>query len=126
MTSIGSLAALVLAAVFAWSAAAKCVMGRQWPDAFVRLELPRRLAWPLVGFEVTLVGGLLVDVVRRPAAAVAAVTLVIMSLVLIERLRRGVRPPCACFGAAGKRPLSWREPVRNFLLLAVALVAILS
>lgn len=126
MIAAGSIAALVLAGVFAWSAVAKVAMGRRWPESFVRFELPRWLAWPLVGLEAALVVGLLVDAVRLAAAVGATVTLVVMSVVLIERLRRGVRPPCACFGVVSKRPLSWREPARNLLLLAVALVAILS
>lgn len=127
MRAVGDVAALVLGAVFAWSSAAKLMMGRRWPESLRRLELPTLVAWPLVGIEFALAVALVaVDSWRRSAATVAVVLLALMTAVLVDRLRRGVRPPCACFGGASQRPLSWREPVRNFVLLAVAFVAALS
>ena len=123
----GDVAAIVLGVVFAWSSVAKVFMGSRWPESLRRLELPTFLAWPLVGVEFALAVGLVaVDSSRRLWAIVAAVLLAVMTVVLLDRLRRGVRPPCACFGGAAVRPLSWREPVRNFVLLAVAFVAALS
>lgn len=124
---MGAAAALVLAVVFAWSGVVKIFMGSRWPESLRRLELPVQLAWPVVGCELVLSMALvLLDVQRRWVASGAAVLLVAMTLVLVDRLRRGVRPACACFGGSSVRPLSWREPVRNFALLAVAFVAILS
>ena len=127
MPAAGDVAAIVLGVVFAWSSVAKVFMGRRWPESLRRLELPTLLAWPLVGIEFALAVGLVaVDAWRTSTAVVAAALLAVMTVVLLDRLRRGVRPPCACFGGAAVRPLSWREPVRNFVLLAVAFVAALS
>ncbi len=127
MPAPGDVAAIVLGVVFAWSSVAKVFMGCQWPESLRRLELPTFLAWPLVIVEFALAVGLVaVDSWRTSTAVVAAVLLAAMTVVLLDRLRRGVRPPCACFGGAAVRPLSWREPVRNFVLLAVAFAAALS
>jgi hypothetical protein len=127
MPAMGDVASIVLGVVFAWSSVAKAFMGRRWPESLRRLELPTVLAWPLVGIELVFAVVLVaVEPWRRSAAIGAAALLAVMTVVLVDRLRRGVRPPCACFGGASVRPLSWREPVRNFVLLAVAFVAALS
>ena len=127
MPAPGDVAAITLGVVFAWSSVAKVFMGRRWPESLRRLGVPTFLAWPVVGIEFALAVGLVaVDSSRRSAAIIAAALLAAMTVVLLDRLRRGVRPPCACFGGAAVRPLSWREPLRNFVLLAVAFVAALS
>jgi hypothetical protein len=66
-------------------------------------------------------GGLLVAQIGLPFTGwVAAGLLVAFTGWLLTH--QGV--PCACFGAASRRPADWRDIARNIALIAVALVAI--
>jgi hypothetical protein len=55
----------------------------------------------------------------------AALTLVAFTVVIVQRLLDGSRPPCACFGSRSNKPLGRRHVARNLGLLAVAALAII-
>jgi hypothetical protein len=79
----------------------------------------------VVPYVEVVIGVLLATQLVRPWPAVMASGLLIAFTVLIVlRLRDGSRPPCACFGARSKRPLSSRHVLRNLGLLTLSLTAV--
>lgn len=117
------LAALVVAAMFAASSVAKWrdpagaarglgLLGVPRPWAVVRILPPLEAAVALALVVVPPVGG-----------TAAVVLLVGFTAFLVDRLRAGIRAPCACFGGGGG-PLSVADPVRNVLLSAASLLAV--
>lgn len=122
--TVGTLAALSLAAVLAIAAVAKL----RHPDdtarefAQLRLPLPHRLATVVPAVELVAAATLLM----RPmvGALVAGLLLVSFTLVLVEVLQN--REPdsepvsCACFGSLSRRPVSTTTVARNIGLLSLA------
>lgn len=107
-------AALVLAAVFAWSAASKIV---RRPD-MTALGLPAWTAPVTAIVEIGMVVALLV----RPAdgGVVALAVLAGFTAFLVRRLDTGAG--CGCFGSTTK-PVTSQDLMRNAALLALAAVA---
>lgn len=96
-----------------------------WPAQAAALGAPR---WsiPLVPWIELVLGGLLVAQVARPIVAVAAGgVLLVFTGLLVNRLRQGERPPCACFGRWSAGPIGWWSVARNGAMIALALVAAL-
>ena len=104
--------------------AAKVAAGPQWPVQAAALGAPS-LAVPIVPWFEMAHGALLCAQVARPlVGAVAAVTLLVFTGLIVRRLAEGKRPPCACFGSWSARPLGWQHIARNAVLLALAVVVI--
>ena len=121
-TVAGWLAGAVLGLVLLVSGVAKRVDGG-WPAAASALGAPSWAVAPLPWVEIGL-GALLVSGLVRPvAAALAAVLLVLFSVLLAVNLARGRRPPCACFGSRSRAPISAWSLIRNAGLLALAAIA---
>jgi hypothetical protein len=119
---VGRLAAAVLGAVLLAAGVAKRV-DRRWPEDAAALGTPRWIVRTLPWFEIVL-GAVLVSGLARPvAAAVAGLVLLAFTVLLVANLARGRRPPCACFGAASRRPIGPGSLVRNVVLLALAVIA---
>lgn len=122
---LGTVASVLLGAVFVIAAATKLVDRQAWQMQAAALGAPPPAAvvvpwWELVVGSLLLVGAL------RPWPAVAAlVTLVAFTVLLVAVLRRGEHPPCACFGAVSARPLGWGHVMRNVVLIGLAVVAII-
>lgn len=122
---IGTLAALLLAAVFVAAAVAKLrdPAGTTRTFRALRLPAPRRLA-RLVPVTELLIAGVLV---ARPwiggLAALAA--LVAFSVLLAGEVRNGSGVSCGCFGTTSSAPISAVELVRNALLGGLAVLAAL-
>ena len=108
------LAAVVLAAVFAWSAASKIV---RRPD-MTALGLP---AWTT---PVTAVAelALVVALLLRPADGGVAALAVLAGFTAFLARRLDSGAGCGCFGTTTKR-VSSQDLMRNAVLLAVAAVA---
>lgn len=117
---IGYAAAVVLAAVFLWAAAAKLAHRDDTVRALRALKLPvaGAMAGGVPAAELVLAVVLLAA--PRPGAAGALVVLAAFSVVLLRALRAGVTAPCACFGSAATEPVSSVELVRNGLLGVLA------
>jgi uncharacterized membrane protein YphA (DoxX/SURF4 family) len=124
--TLGVIARLVLGVVFVVAGASKLASGRAWPAQAAGLGVPRTLARVVPWFEL-LVGALvLVGAVRPVPVVVASATLVLFTAVLVHSLRRGRRPPCACFGAWSASPIGWGHVARNAAFVAVGAVALFS
>jgi uncharacterized membrane protein YphA (DoxX/SURF4 family) len=121
----GRLAAVVLGIVLLVAGIAKRA-DRRWPQDAAALGTPDWAIPVLPWFEM-LLGAVLVSGVARPvAAALAGVVLLAFTGLLILNLARGRRPPCACFGASSRRPIGPGSLVRNVVLLALALIAVVA
>jgi hypothetical protein len=85
------------------------------------------IARPLAAFEIALALLLLLPFSRAPALVFAAVLLGGYGLAITVNLLRGRRDiDCGCGGPGQSQRLSVALPLRNFLLVAAALVAALS
>lgn len=130
MRDVGGAAALVLAIVFGWAAAAKFRTPAETTSSFQGLELPmaKVLAKAVPMVEL----GVAVGLVVAPAfVAWPALALVLaFSVVIVRAIAAGSTVRCACFGAAAPksgdgdgRPVSVVELVRNAGLGGLAIVA---
>ena len=115
--------ALVVATVFIYAGVAKFATFENWtfqaralgaPDPFVVLVPLAEIA-----LAVLLVGGWWFD----QAVAASLILLVGFTILLLVRLRDPEKLPCACFGAASQRPMSWLDVLRNVILIAVLIAA---
>ena len=126
-------ARLVLAAVFALSAAAKLRSATAVADfrrAAAALGGPRLpsdapavLAVVVPAGEAALAAALLLTASAAAALACAAVLLTGFAAVLTAALRRGESASCNCFGSS-RHPVSRAQVVRNAVLTAVALLGL--
>jgi uncharacterized membrane protein YphA (DoxX/SURF4 family) len=123
VTELGSAAALLLLAVFAWSGAAKLADrgGTATTFAAAGLPAPALLATALPVVELVLAVAFFT--IPRVAAPVAVVLLASFTAFLIREVRRGSGVGCGCFGASRAEPVSAVELGRNGLLLLAAVVA---
>jgi uncharacterized membrane protein YphA (DoxX/SURF4 family) len=122
---IGVACAVVLGAVFLLAGAAK-LSSPTWPAQAAALGAPR-VAVSTVPIVELVVGAALVAGIGRPVAAGAALVLLVwFTVLLVARLRAGVRPPCACFGGRSTRPIGPGSVVRNVVLAGLALVTLLA
>ncbi len=121
--TVGVVAAILLGAAFVLAGASKLAAGRAWPAQAAGLGAPTWSVAPLPWIELGLGAILVSNLVRRPAAIVALVLLLVFSSLVIARLREGRHPPCACFGAWSARPLGPGHLVRNGVLVVLAIVA---
>lgn len=124
MSELAYLAAVVLAALFAWAGAAKLGARSRTTRTFRALGLPApaalAVAVPVV--ELALAAGLLV--VPRSAAAGALVLLLAFSAVLARAVAAGTEVGCGCFGSARRDRVSVVDLARNALLAVAAVVAL--
>ncbi len=123
---VGTLAAAALGLVFLAAAATKLGDLGAWPTQAAALGAPQSLVRVVPWWELAL-GALLVVGAARPWPAVlAGLTLVAFTALIVRVLRRGQHPPCACFGGVRARPLGWGHVVRNAVLMALAVVAVVA
>lgn len=121
MAELGSVAALLLAGVFAWAGLAKGLRPQRTATAFAALGVP------VSGLAARLVPatelGLAVLLVARPrlGGLAALALLAAFSAWLRHAQRSGAVAGCGCFGGGATRPASPRDLVRNALLAALAL-----
>lgn len=123
---VGIVASLILGASFVVAGASKIAIGPLWPQQARDLGAP---AWSIVAtpwVELTLGAALVTQVARVPAAVAAIVVLAVFTGLLVLRLAQGRRPPCACFGAWSAKPIGPWHLVRNAILIAVGVVAVIA
>jgi uncharacterized membrane protein YphA (DoxX/SURF4 family) len=120
---IAAIAAVAVGLALVVAGAAKLSNVAAWRTQVAQLDVPAALAMPVPFAEVAL-GALLIAQLWRPVAAVAAVGLfTAFTALLVWHLRRGHRPPCACFGSWTSKPIGWHLVARNVALIALAFVA---
>jgi len=122
MQELGSAAALLLAGVFAWTAAAKLVAPARTAASFkaLGLPIPGLFARGVPAAEAATTALLLVA--PRAGGVLAIALLAAFSAFVITALRAGTTAGCGCFGAQATAgdDLSWIEPLRNLLLALLA------
>jgi hypothetical protein len=120
---VGSVAAVVLAAVFAFAAVAKAVRHRETIEAFAGLGVPAPGLLAVVVPVVEL--GIAAALLARPqvGAALALAALAGFTFVVVRALGRGVETGCGCFGSRHSAPVNPSDVVRNGLLAAFAVLA---
>ena len=119
-------ARIALGVVFVVAGASKVASGPAWPRQAAQLGARPALARAVPWFEL-IVGALVVVGIARPwPAIVAFAALLLFTGVLVRALRRGQRPPCACFGAWSASPLAWHHVARNAAFATLAMFAILT
>ena len=124
---LGSAAALLLAAVFAWAGALKLVNPTRTATSFreLGLPLPAVLSRAVPLFELATV--VLLLIAPRVGAALALASLMVFTAVVLNALRQGRRAGCGCFGASSAdEDLSYIEPFRNGLLALAAAAVFLT
>ena len=115
-------ASVVLGVTFLVAGVLKISAPRQWRSQSADLGVPTVVA-SVVPLAEVIVGALLVaQIARRPVAIVAALMLLAFNALLVVRLARGQRPPCACFGALSSKPIGWSNVVRNDVFFVLAVV----
>jgi len=125
MWNLSEWCAAFVGAVFIFSSTQKLIDRRGWVAQAAQLGVPRSIASIVAPLE-GLVGVVLVaQIWSRVALVSSLILLVAFTLLLVSLLARGLRPPCACFGAARTRPISWWTVVRNVVFIAINLVALL-
>lgn len=123
MQTLGTIAAILLGAVFVVAGGAKLASGAAWVAQARSIGAPQPIATALPGIEVVL-GALLITTIAMPLPALAAIVLLVAFSVLIARqLVDGRHPPCACFGAWSTRPLSDVHLARNAGLIVIGIIA---
>jgi protein-disulfide isomerase len=127
----GTVARLILAAVFGYAALSKLGEPRTFLRAVRAYQatpewLSQAIAYGLPVLELCLAVVLLFGVATRVAAFVSAVLFVVFLVGIVQAWGRGLKLECGCFGGGGVTTHSnyWIDVVRDVLLLAVAAVLI--
>jgi uncharacterized membrane protein YphA (DoxX/SURF4 family) len=124
MDGIASVAGAAVGVVLIAAGVLKLVEGPGWLKQAADMNVARLVA-VVVPYVELLLGALLVAGFFMPWTAVAALGLLVaFTYVIVQRLRDGSRPPCACFGSRSKRPLGAYHVARNLALVLAALVAV--
>ena len=129
MEAVAVVARVVLAAVFVTAALGKALDPEGSREALRGFRVPERLVAPAaVALPIveSLVGvALLLAASARWGAAAAIVLLGAFAAGRAAALRRGERPECHCFGRIHSEPAGASALVRNVLLAALAVPAVL-
>lgn len=124
VAGLGYAAALVLAALLVFAALAKATNPDETRRSFRRLGVPNPDGAARLVPLPELAAALLLVVVPAVGGIATLMLLAFFSTFLLGRLRAGVVAPCACFGAASARPLSWLALARNAAMGVLAIAAL--
>ena len=116
---LARLCAAIVGAVLAYAGANKVTAFRQWQQDAQRQNLPALIAIAVPVLELVLGAAL---VVLKPAPTVlglATLLLLVFTVYLSAQVVGKSQVPCACFGARVVRPPSWRDVLRNLVLIAL-------
>ncbi|MEO8363094.1 MAG: MauE/DoxX family redox-associated membrane protein [Ilumatobacteraceae bacterium] len=113
----------LVGAVFVFAGVSKLTIGKQWPIQATNLGAPHILIPFIPWVEIVVGVGLIGRILSAVANIAALVLLLSFTALIVEQLRRGLRPPCACFGGRSRRPIGWSNVTRNMVLVALVLVA---
>jgi uncharacterized membrane protein YphA (DoxX/SURF4 family) len=125
MEVVGIVAGVVVGLALVWAGVLKLVEGPAWLKQAADMDVPRPIA-VVVPYVEIVVGVPLALHLFPPWPAVAALVMLgAYTVLIVRRIADGSRPPCACFGSKSKRPLGAYHVVRNLVLIAVAVVALI-
>ncbi len=120
---VGTVAAVILAAVFSWAAVAKGARRRDTVAAFTGLGIPAPAVLAVAVPVAELAIAVLLVVRPQIGGALALAMLAAFTLAIVGALRRGVDTGCGCFGSRRDAPVNPSDVVRNALLAAFAVLA---
>jgi uncharacterized membrane protein YphA (DoxX/SURF4 family) len=124
MDIVAVVAAVLVGAALVVAGASKLAARESWPSQARGLGAPDWVV-PIVPWFELVVGALLAAQVARPVLAlVAAALLVVFTALIAVKLRQGLHPPCACFGAWSAKPIGVGHLARNGTLIALAVLAV--
>ncbi len=115
--------AAVVGAVILFAGATKATGFQQW-----KADARSQGLWPIVAYVLPgtelLLGALLIVLAPTPVVLGAAtLLLLIFTAYLLVLVTSGSTVPCACFGARFSKAPSWRDVLRNVLLMGALFVA---
>ncbi len=116
---LARLCSAIVGAVLAYAGANKATAFAQWKQDARNQNLPVIVALLLPFLELILGAAL---VVLKPAPTVlglATLVLVVFTVYLSAQVMGKSQVPCACFGARSVRPPSWRDVMRNLVLISL-------
>ena len=123
MHAASVIAAVLVGAVFLFSAVTKLASPTVWRAQAADLGVPRGVVVALPIVEAGLGALLVVQWQRRICATVALGLLLAFTALLVVRISQGRRPPCACFGSFSAKPISWMHVARNVGFIALGAIA---
>lgn len=109
--------------VILFAGATKATGFQQW-----KADARSQGLWPAIAYVVPgvelLLGALLIVLAPTPVVfGAATLLLLIFTVYLLVLVASGSTVPCACFGARFSKPPSWRDVLRNVLMLTALFVA---
>ena len=123
---VAVLASMLVGVAFVIAGASKLAARPMWRAHARDLGAPA-VAIPVVPWVELAIGAALVAQLAEPVPAVAAIILLAAFSVLIAvRLAQGRHPPCACFGSWSASPIGPVHLVRNGVLAALAVLALVA
>ena len=123
MGAVAVVASVVIGVVFVVAGASKLAAGEQWFTNAADLGAPRFVARVLPWIELVTGAALIVRLAVPIPAVAAALMLVAFSVLILLRMRDAERPSCACFGQWSASEVGRGHLIRNGVLLAIAVVA---
>ena len=115
--------AACVGAVILFAGATKATGFQQWKADARSQGLWPAIAYVVPGVELVL-GALLIVLAPTPVVfGAATLLLLIFTVYLLVLVASGSTVPCACFGARFSKPPSWRDVLRNVLMLTALFVA---
>ena len=116
---LARLCAAIVGAVLAYAGANKVTAFRQWQQDAKRQNVPAVIANVLPLLELA-IGSALVVLKPQPAVlGLATLLLLVFTVYLSAQVIGKSQVPCACFGARVVRAPSWRDVLRNLILIAL-------
>ena len=124
MDAVGTIASVILGAVFLFAGGSKIAAGESWRRQARELGAPSFVA-PFVPWVEIVVGALFVSQIAGALVALAAIALLVaFTALIVVRLAQGRHPACACFGAWSATPIGAIDVLRNLSLIALAIVTL--
>ena len=117
--------ASIVGVIFIFAGVQKFIARDLWPAQAKRLGAPT-FAIPTVPYVEVVLGSLLIAGVATSAVLAASIVALSSFTVLLSlRLVAGDRPPCACLSFRSTKPIGWNNIVRNLLMLALLIAALI-
>lgn len=112
-------ASAAVGATLAYAGARKSLDIGAWFANASAQGLPRAVAAPVPFVELA-IGACLVGLGPQLwSLSSATLLLTVFTVFLVVQVTNGSAVPCACFGAASRRPPRWRDVVRNLCLIGL-------
>ena len=117
--------AALVGVIFIFAGVQKFIARDMWPTQAKRLGAPS-FAIPTVPYVEVVLGSLLIaGIAANIVLGASIVALSSFTVLLTLRLAAGDRPPCACLSFRSIKPIGWNNIVRNFLMLALLVAALI-